>query len=272
MTLLLLATSVASAGPSKTPVPAKAPAPVKDDVKPIDLGPVADKLAAYKDEVGNIYVVPQTAKFDDTSEPQKWFFYGDGKTMYQQRVNRFTTGKGGIDASLLAPRAKDMVSGGYMVINNDEKYIACRPARVQGGRRELTALTADETAAVLKGKFLPPMPMRLPHFLGRDDDANYYYVDQLPSEAGGKGFRVYVGQTGAMKQLALTNMATDSAGEIYATKTGKLKLSAGKDLTAVWVKGGKRVELTIVPPADNRYLVFRELGIYGSLGTVCDDQ
>jgi hypothetical protein len=272
VTLLVLATRIASAGPSKQP--AAASPPKEDAVNTIDVAPVAEKLAAYKDEVGNIYVVPQPGKFDTIDEAQKWFFYGDGKTLYQQHINRFASGKdAGIDVSLLAPRAKDMQAGGYMIIKGDEHYVACRPARDQGGRRELTRLTPDETATLLtKAKFLPPMPMRVPHFLGRDDDANYYYVDHLPWDQGGKGFRVYFGQTGAMKQLAMTNMATDSAGEIYATKTGKLKLTAGKPQTAVWVKGGKKIELTIVPPVDNRYLVFRELGIYGSLGTVCDDQ
>jgi hypothetical protein len=244
-----------------------------DTAKAIDLAPVAEKLAAYKDEVGNLYVVPQLGKFDTTDEAQKWIFYGDGKTLYQQKVIRFATGKNGFELSLVAPRAKDMQSGGWLVLNDDGKYIACRPARVQGGKRELTALSADETKTLLsKAKFLPPMANRVAHFLGRDDDANYYYVDRLPPESGGKGYRVYVGQTGAMKLQALTNMASDSMGEIYATKTGKLKITAGKDPQAFWVKGGKKIELTVVPPLDNRYLVYRELGIYGALGNVCDDQ
>ena len=241
---------------------------------PIDLAPVAEKVAAYKDEVGNIYVLPLPGKFDNIDEAQKWIFYGDAKTLYQQKTIRFASGsKGGYEMSLVAPRAKDMASGAYVVLNSDGNYIACRPAKVQGGRRNLTALSADETKTLFaKAKFQPPMPNRIPHFFGRDDDANYYYVDRLPTESGGKGFRVFVGQTGAMKQQALTNMATDSMGEIYATKNGKLKITAGKDPAAFWVKGGKKLELTIVPPADNRYLVYRELGIYGALGTVCDDQ
>jgi hypothetical protein len=240
----------------------------------IDLAPVSEKLAAYKDEVGNLYVLPQPGKFDDTNEAQKWIFYGDAKTLYQQKVIRFATGsKGGYEMSLVAPRAKDMLSGGFLVLSSDGNSIACRPAKVQGGKRVLSELSTDETKTLLsKAKFMPPMPNRIPHFFGRDDDANYYYVDRLPSEAGGKGFRVFVGQTGAMKQQALTNMASDSMGEIYATKTGKLKVTAGKDPKAFWIKGNKKLELTVVPPLDNRYLVYRELGIYGSLGTVCDDQ
>jgi len=238
--------------------------------KPIDIAPMAEKLAAYKDEVGNVYVVP--TKLDDAKEAQKWIFFGDGKTMYQQDVFRFAAGKGGFDATITAPRAKDM-SGGYLVLNSEGTYLACRLAKVAGGRRELTALSADETKTLLgKAKFMPAMASRRPHFLARDDDANYYYIDRLPPESGGKGFRVFVGQTGAMKQLALTNMATDSKGEIYATKSGKLKITAAKEPEAFWLKGSKKLELTVVPPGENKYLVYRELGIYGALGTVCDDQ
>lgn len=69
----------------------------------------------------------------------------------------------------------------------------------------------------------------------------------------------------------MTNMVSDSAGEIYATKTGQLKIIADKDHKAFWIKGGKKTELTVLEPMDNRYLIYRDLGIYGSLGAVCDD-
>ena len=69
----------------------------------------------------------------------------------------------------------------------------------------------------------------------------------------------------------MTNVATDSAGEIFATKAGQLKLVAGTDGMAYWAKGGKKIELTRLDPQDNRYLIYRELGIYGTLGAVCDD-
>ncbi len=39
-----------------------------------------------------------------------------------------------------------------------------------------------------------------------------------------------------------------------------------------WIKGAKKTELTMLEPTDNRYLIYRELGIYGALGAVCDDQ
>jgi hypothetical protein len=70
---------------------------------------------------------------------------------------------------------------------------------------------------------------------------------------------------------------SDSGGEIYATKSGQLKIIAAKKTKdaeppkVVWIKGGKQTELTSLEPLENRYLIYRELGIYGAIGAVCDD-
>jgi len=45
--------------------------------------------------------------------------------------------------------------------------------------------------------------------------------------------------------------------------------NAGK---AYWKKGQTRNELVMLELLPNRYLIYRELGIYGQLGIVCDDQ
>jgi hypothetical protein len=165
------------------------------------------------------------------------------------------------------------MSAAMLSINAGESYIACRLAKVPGGRRAVTALSADETRTLInKAKFLPALMTRTSYFLARDDDATYYYVDRLQPEYGGNGFRVFVGPTGAMKQVALSNIASDTVGEIYATKDGKLKITNGKEPAAAWIKGGKKTELTVVPVYENRYLIYRGLGIYGGLGVVCDDQ
>ena len=36
-------------------------------------------------------------------------------------------------------------------------------------------------------------------------------------------------------------------------------------------KGATKTELVVVPIEHNRYLIHRELGIYGRLGVVCDE-
>jgi len=83
---------------------------------------------------------------------------------------------------------------------------------------------------------------------------------------------VFVGQKGAMKETAMTNIVADSAGEIFATRSGDLKIITGTDHTASWKKGETKVALTVLELFQNRYLIYRDLGIYGTLGIVCDDQ
>ena len=76
---------------------------------------------------------------------------------------------------------------------------------------------------------------------------------------------------GGMKELQMTNVVSDSVGEIYATKKGELRLITSNDETS-WVKAGKKNALTRVPVEDNVKLIYSDLGVYpGSLGTPCDD-
>lgn len=242
--------------------------------KAIDVKPVAEKLAVYKDDFGNYYVSPQPRAFDKTDEAGKWVFFGDGKTMYQQRIIGSSQDGQNLSWALWSPRARD-VTAASLTLHTDTRFINCRASStVDGtGRRPLTQLTADEAATFFKAaKFYPELHTRSAHFLARDDDARYYYVDALREEHGGHGFRVFVGMKGAMKQLPMSNMARDTAGEIFATKNGQLKIVTGKNGSAFWIKNGKKTELTIVPVFENRYVIYRDLGIYSSLGVVCDDQ
>ena len=89
----------------------------------------------------------------------------------------------------------------------------------------LTEISGDKAKAVLdKSQFLSPGLVRRPHLLARDDMGIYYYVDKLSERHGGKAFRVFVGKRGAMKQVPLVDIAMDSAGQVFSTKTGDLRL------------------------------------------------
>lgn len=237
--------------------------------KPIELKPMIDKLVVFRDDLGSYYVAPATdAVFANLDEASKWVFYGDGKTMYQQRVvaSSVTPGKH-FEWGLWAPRVKNAYLA-TIQLDDTKLTLACTAK----DHRQLTPLKADEAKAVLaKATFYPPLWQRQSKFLARDDDGVYYFVDQLTEEFGGNGDRVFVGLKGQMKELPLTNVVSDSAGEIYATRSGNLKIIAGKDGKAFWIKGGKKIELTILDTAVNRYLIYRDLGIYGQLGTVCED-
>jgi hypothetical protein len=246
--------------------------PAADPKKPkaIDVKPVLGKLLAWRDEVGNYYVTPAPDSFSELDEAGTWVFYGDGKTMYQQRIFGSGAEPGGLTNFFMwSPRAKR--NGAAIEVHAGKLTVEC--TQEAKDNRVLNELKADEAKTFFaKATFLPPLWQRQAHFLARDDDATYYYVDQVRDELGGNGYRVYVGMKGAMKEMSMINIASDSAGEIFATKSGQLKIVAGSDGKAYWIKGGKKVELTVLEPSDNHYLIYRELGLYGKLGAVCEDR
>jgi hypothetical protein len=237
--------------------------------KPIDAKAVADKLDVWKDDLGQFYVVPHYGAFKTLDEIGAWVFYGDGKTMYQQRIIGSSQSEGGTyEWSLWAPRVTTLQMAS-MAVRHDKLIVVCGVK----DERSLTRLDADQAKTLLgRATFYPALWQRQTRFLARDDDGIYYFVDELREEYGGQGYRVFVGQKGAMKEQAMTNVVEDSGGFIFATKTGSLKIIAEKKTdTARWVKGAKKTELTTLVPGDNRYLIYRQLGVYGSIGTVCDD-
>jgi hypothetical protein len=236
-----------------------------DKPKPINAKAVAGKLEVFRDGDGSYYVSPKRGSFPDGAE--QWVFSGDGKTMYQQRIVGYGADDKGYEWSVWSPRARGLQQARFAA--TDKPSVQCQ----QRDSKPLKLLTVDEAKAVFaRATFLPPPWQRQAHFLARDDDGTYFFVDRFREEHGGKGFRVFSGQKGAMKALAMTNVVSDSAGEIYATKSGDLKIvtegSAGK---AYWKKGQTKNELIVLDLFANRYLIYRELGIYGRLGTLCDD-
>lgn len=240
------------------------------DKKPklIDVKSSIDKLEVWKDDLNQFYVVPSdiTMKSDDA---EQLVFFGDGKTMYQQRIVGGGTQDGHFEWTVWSPRVTQQTHAGLEYDKDGRMAVRCSVKDV----RPLTRLKADEAKAFFaKAAFKPPLWNRHASFLARDDDGVYYFVDVLAEEVGGNGHRVFVGQKGAMKEQAMTNVVEDSAGSIFATKSGNLKIvTDDKNDTAYWVRGGKKTELTVLDLQVNRYLIYRGLGIYGALGVPCDD-
>ena len=244
------------------------PARPGDKPKPIDAKAVADKLDVYRDDAGMYYVTPKPRVFEDGAE--QWVFFGNGKTLHQQRIAGYgLSGNKGYDWSVWSPRARNLQHAAF-TLGADKPFVECK----RGEQKPLTQLTVDEAKALFaRATFLPPLWQRQAHFLARDDDGVYFFVDRYREEWGGKGFRVFSGQKGSLKELAMTNVVSDSAGEIYATKSGDLKIvTEGNSGKAYWKKGAAKNELIVLDLYQNRYLIYRELGIYGQLGVVCDDQ
>jgi hypothetical protein len=83
---------------------------------------------------------------------------------------------------------------------------------------------------------------------------------------------VWSGLKGAMKPQKLVNIVSDSEGDIFATKTGQLRVVLDKH-ESHWVQGSKKEKLIMLPIEDNAIMIYTDLGPYTGLplGTPCDD-
>jgi hypothetical protein len=75
-----------------------------------------------------------------------------------------------------------------------------------------------------------------------------------------------------MKPQKLTNIVSDSEGDIFATKTGSLRVVLDKH-ESLWTQGKKQQKLILLPIEDNAIMIYSDLGVYTGqpLGTPCDD-
>jgi len=237
------------------------------DPKPtaVDSKPFRAELLVFKDASGGTYVVRK-------NDSESRLFYGTGKVLYEQRIVGRSRNGDAWSITTWAPRIPG-IRPAYFERKDDGTF-----QKSCDGKDDavLTQLTGDKAKAVLDGtQLMTEALVRRPHLLARDDSGVYYYVDRLAAAYGGKGFRVFAGKKGAMKQLSLTDVASDSAGEVFSTKTGDLRLSTvqeqGTPTKATWIKGEKRTELISLDVDANSTVIFTDLGIYTFLGTLCDN-
>jgi hypothetical protein len=142
------------------------------------------------------------------------------------------------------------------------------------GEREvqLTLLEGDDKRKVFARDRNPPAFDRVPHALARDRRGIYYYVDRGASDATARDFRLYRGRRGAMRQLDMRDIVSDSEGEVFESASGTLRLVVDRD-EALWIQGKRSTGLKSLPVGENLGVIFNELGIYlgEPLGTPCDD-
>lgn len=238
---------------------------VKDE--PEDISAYKKDLVVLTDEDGEVYVIE--GKWG-AQNGEHVLFFGDGKTMYRQRIfgggADGTTGR--IDLTFWSPRS-DTGSAGR---NDKGEYFLSCGRSVDAESFPLKKMSDADAKKVLDtAKFLKPFWKRQAQALARDDAGNYYYVDRMRDDYGGKGHRIFAGPKGGLKELPMTNVVSDSVGEIYATRKGELRFVTEPN-KAWWIKGSVKTELTIIPIEDNIALIYGDLGVYdGSLGTPCDD-
>ena len=232
--------------------------------KPVDVKLLKAKAIVLQDAQGGTYVMFR-------GDERKLFYGPTVKALYEQIIVGSGSSGDAFDLSTWAPRLSEMRYGSFSY-KEDKSY-----AKSCDGKDDavLTEITGDKAKAILdKSAFLTSAIVHVPHLLARDDSGVYYYVDRIAKIYGGKGYRVFVGKKGAMKQMPLTDVASDSAGEVFSTKSGDLRLvrhSEDSKDTMTWVKGEKRMELVFLDTDVNSAVIFRDLGIYTFLGTLCDN-
>lgn len=158
----------------------------------------------------------------------------------------------------------------FSSVKVDEKTGACT---LHCGARETKLVPVDaaaKRAMLAAATFNPPPRRRVPHALARDSKGVYYLVDKSNDE-GAKDYRLLVGPKGNLKPQKMTNVVSDSEGEVFSTKSGSLRFVLGKS-EANWIAGRSTMRLLLVPVEENRPMIYNELGVYiERLGTPCDD-
>jgi hypothetical protein len=225
----------------------------------------AADVVAFRDELGKLYVLPKQPTSENT---QTLTFYGDGRTMFLQRVAGYSNHQGDVTLSIWSPRVKNMSNGQLEQKADGTANVICKMTHSKFERKALTPLTEEETAQlVATARFEPVLWDRQVFFFGRGDSTTYYLVDVLREDL--QGHRLFVGKKGQMKELPLTDFAKDSGGTTVVTKKGELAIAGD---TATWKQGKKTAAVSPLDPKRNAFLIYRELGVYGRLGTICEDQ
>jgi hypothetical protein len=241
--------------PGAADTPGTGAAPVRE----VSLDAVVKELVVLHDGAGH-YIVALPFQLTDH------LYYGNGKRFHQQRL--FGGGAdqagGSFSQHFWEPRSN----------HRADLELAGGKWRVRCGEREtaLAPLPAGEARTMIdRADFLRPLWTRQAYALARDERGTYYYIDRLRDEAGGKGFRLFVGPKGRLRNTRMINIINDSEGDIFATRSGELRLILGKR-ESTWLQRKRRTALLTVPVEDNVQMIYAELGVYRErLGTPCDD-
>ena len=249
-----------------------APPAAKEAPAPFDLAEVKDKLTVWTDGKKHYHALALTT---DSDKPVFWS--ADGKSFYAMRI--IGGGSEGDDANLKKldrvfwePRVDAPYKASYDY-KKDDKGAATFEVQCSERHTKLTQLPAAETKALVDGaKFYHSRWNHYAYSLARDNTGKYYYVDNVREPEHAKNFRLWAGMKGAMKLQKMTNVVSDSEGDIFSTKTGSLRLILDKHETT-WMQGEKKIKLVFLEPSDNHIMIYTDLGVYEGepLGTPCDD-
>lgn len=231
---------------------------------PIDIEPIKDKLVVLTDDKRHyLALIP-------FGSPENPLYYGDGATFWLQRVSSGgSSGTEFFSRSFWEPRVESPSDAA--VSFRDGKYLLECATR----KTELHPLGSEAQKALLaRAKFHGPRWKHQAYALARDMAGRYFYVDQPRDPEQSKRFRLFIGMKGSLKLERMSSVVSDSAGDVFVTRGGSLRLVLDKDKKqASWNEGAKKTELVVLPLQDNHVLVYTDLGVYAGerLGTPCDD-
>ena len=247
--------------------PAGQPAP--PPVKPVDVAAVRDKLLVLTDGKGHFVAVTPMGV-----DPEG-FFYGDGKRFFQLRRAGGSRDGEVWERSFIDPRLTDgghEEGMGFVAFRNGGYSVQCGPRTTK-----LTLVDAAAKATLLQtASFERSLRQRRPYALARDDRGRYYYVDRGYHPEDKDNFRLYAGPKGNLKLQKMTNVVSDSQGDLFATKTGSLRLVLNREpKSLIWIAGKGQSPLVQVPVDFNVNVasIYNDFGVYAGerLGTPCDD-
>jgi hypothetical protein len=205
-------------------------------------------------------------------------YYGDGKSFIRVPVADLIGFGSFFDPRFVNPTANPSFRGADMRVFSAVDYVengqTCE-ARCGTRKIPLQVLDGNQASALLTAAAWQGLVLRhVPHALTRDDRGTYYYVDKGSTPETAKAFRLFVGQKGGLSRQKMTNVVSDSKGEVFSTKKGDLRFIVGPNGTdSTWIEGAKHTRLIAIPVEENLNMIYTELGVYAGerFGTPCDN-
>ncbi len=261
----------APAAPAAGATPAKLPPNGVDE--PVDPALKLDDLKIATDGKGHYLAFP--ARYDSSDR----VFYGDGKTFHQVRkVGGGSDGRTGqFSFTLWDPRFRDSYGPDADFESREGKLtLTCGQKKKVEVEYKL-AKDAEAKKLLKSARFYKPRWRRQAYALARDDEGNYFFVDEARRERWGsegeRDFHFYMGTKGNMVPYEVKDYSFDSADEIFVTAAGRLKRpTTGEGKTAEWIVGKQKTPVRWLALDGQAQLIYTSLGVYAGeqLGSPCD--
>lgn len=229
-----------------------------------------DRALFCTDDKGlHVGIKPQRAPKSWTNHGKRILYYGDDKSLRQVRkiINNISDNKWFEPRYPSKRRRRNYTGAIYFQKNKKTCSLRCGDKT-----RKMRPMSSEEVKKLLKNAQLKGvMKRRVPHGLARNRRGVYYYVDRAAGKPA-RDYRFYKGPLGKLKRMKMTNIVSDSKGDVFATPNGKLRLVLEKE-HSFWMRGKRKEKLINVPIEKNYALIFNELGVYlgKPYGTPCDE-